>query len=187
MGRYQIHIPPIDCGPAGIPSVFCSPDAAVWQSLTWGRWGSGGQYDARHMFVDDWRLEHLWRKQGEGLAKVICQGIVTAPDFTIEQNFPAPLVQYQVFRSRILAAYWIAQGVIVVPVLQWGSPSTFDLCAAGIRPSSVVAVRGPQKGTETAWLQGVKYMIATLCPSLILHFGRRAEYADNVLYFPLRS
>jgi hypothetical protein len=139
------------------------------------------------MFVDDWRLEHLWRKQGEGLAKVICQGIVTAPDFSIDGYFPPPLVQFQIFRSRILAAYWISQGAIVVPVLQWGSRSSFDFCTAGIRPSSVVAVRGPQKGTETAWLQGVKYMIATLCPSLILHFGRRAEYADNVLYFPLRS
>jgi hypothetical protein len=187
MARYNLQIPDILFGPEGYPFINCPISAVDWSSLSWGRWGSGGEYAARHMFVDDWRLEHLWRKQGEGLAKTVLQGIVTAPDFTIENHFPAPLVSYQVWRSRVLAKFWQLEGVIVVPVLQWGSPETFKLCTCGIRSGSVVAVRGPQKGTETAWQAGFDYMITHLQPSLVLHFGRHVKYSTiPVVFFPLK-
>lgn len=186
MSRYRVQIPPIPYPLEGMPSVYCPPDAGDFASFSWGRWGSGGVYDARHLFVDDWRLEHLWRKPGEGLGKAILQGVVTAPDFTIDNHFPYPLALYQAWRSRILARYWQSEGVIVVPVLMWGASHTWEVCASSIEPGSVVAVRGPQKTTETAWLTGMLYMIEKIKPSLILHFGRKAEYPANVLYYPLR-
>lgn len=187
MPRYTVHIPPIPYPMDGYPSVYCPPDAVDFASLTWGRWGSGGEYAARHMFVDDWRIQHVWRKPGEGLAKAILAGTVTAPDFTIDDHYPLPLVQYQVWRSRIITAYWQAHDVVVVPVLQWGQPVTWDICASGIEKGSVVAVRGPQRGTDRAWLRGMFFMLDRIQPLQILHFGRRAEYPGNVLFFPLRS
>ena len=77
--------------------------------------------------------------------------------------------------------------MVVVPVLQWGSPESFPLCARGIRPGSVVAVRGPQRGTECAWLDGAHYMLNTVRPALVLHFGNKLEIWDRAFYFPLRS
>jgi hypothetical protein len=167
-------------------AVFC-PDVLPWQAYRWGRFGSGGAADARHCFVDDWRLEHLWRRFGQGLAKVLDAGIVTAPDFTIDHDFPLELVQYQIWRSRVLTTYWQEYGVFVVPVLQWGCPNSFPICARGIRPGSVVAVRGPQRGTECAWLDGARYMQEALQPSLVLHFGNKLEMWDRALYLPLRT
>lgn len=187
MPRYRIQIPPIPYPMEGIPSVYCAADSIDFSSLTWGRWGSGGTYDARHLFVDDWRLEHLWRKPGEGLGKAILQGIVTAPDFTIDEHFPFPLAIYQVWRSRIITKYWQSENVLVVPVLQWGASHTWEICSSGIEPGSVVAVRGPQRSTETAWLSGMHYMLNQIWPSLVLHFGRKVEYSANVIHFPLRG
>ena len=187
MYRYYPKVPNIAFNPDGWVELYCPPDAAPWEKLTWERWGSGSDYDARHLFVDDWRLEHLWRRQEEGLAKVICQGIVTAPDYTVEHDFPLPLVEYQIWRSRILAKYWQKHEAIVVPALQWGGRESFPLCTKGIRKGSVVAVRGPQKGTENKWLEGMNYMLRRIEPSLILHFGRKIEYPGKVLNFPLRQ
>jgi hypothetical protein len=187
MSRYSLQIPPVYYEEGGYPSVYCDFDSCSWESLTWGRWASGGEYDARHLFVDDWRMEHLWRKQGEGMAKAILQGIVTGPDFTIDTHFPLPVVAFQVWRSRTLSALWQSAGVIVIPVLQWGSPCTFDICAHGISPHSVVAVRGPQKGSEVAWLAGMNFMLTKIQPSFILHFGRKISYPGNILFRPLRS
>jgi hypothetical protein len=168
-------------------SIFC-PDNLPWDAYTWGRFGSGGYAQARHCFVDDWRLEHLWRRFGQGLAKALDAGIITAPDFTIDSHFPLELVQYQVWRSRVLTHYWQEYGVpFVIPVLQWGCPASFPLCARGIRPGSVVAVRGPQRGTECAWLDGARFMQSTLQPSLVLHFGNKLEIWDRALYLPLRK
>ena len=186
--RYKLEIPAIDYNPDdGFVDVYCSPDLLDWESLNWERWGSGGDFDARHMFVDDWRLEHLWRRQGQGLAKVICQGVVTAPDFSIDLACPLPLAAFQVWRSRVLAKYWQENDAIVVPALQWGSPRTFPICAKGILPGSVVAVRGPQKGTEDDWLVGMDYMIQAIQPEFILHFGRKIQYSRKARYFTLRT
>lgn len=184
--RFKVGLPPVELSFHHQFSVFC-PDVLPWQSYRWGRFGSGGTADARHCFVDDWRLEHLWRRFGQGLAKVLDAGIVTAPDFTIDQDFPLELVQYQIWRSRVLTVYWQEYGVCVVPVLQWGCPDSFPICARGIRPGSVVAVRGPQRGTECAWLDGARFMQIFIQPSLVLHFGNKLEIWDNALYLPLRS
>ncbi len=185
--RYKMEIPLLDYNPRGFVDVNCSPDDADWQSLTWGRFGSGGSYDARHCFVDDWRIEHLWRRQGQGLAKAICHGVMTAPDFTIEGNYPFPVAMYQVWRSRVLSRYWQDNGVTVVPVLQWGSENIFSICARGIDKGSVVAVRGPQKGTEKEWLKGAGYMKHVIQPSLVLHFGRKIDFWGDVIFIPLHS
>jgi hypothetical protein len=97
----------------------------------------------------------------------------------------------------VLTTYWQEYGVFVVPVLQWGCPNSFPICARGIRPGSVVAVRGPQRGTEYAWLDGARYMQEALQPSLVLHFGNKPnlwdllgnklEPWDRALYLPLRT
>ena len=184
--RFKVGLPPVELSFHHQFAVFC-PDALPWQAYRWGRFGSGGTADARHCFVDDWRLEHLWRRFGQGLAKVLDAGIVTAPDFTIDHDFPLELVQYQIWRSRVLTTYWQEYGVFVVPVLQWGCPDSFPICAQGIRPGSVVAVRGPQRGTECAWLDGARYMQEALQPSLVLHFGNKLELWDRALYLPLRT
>lgn len=185
--RYKVDIPPINLHFNHEFSLFC-PNSYPWSTYRWGRFGSGGYAMARHCFVDDWRLEHLWRRFGQGLAKALDTGVITAPDFTIDTHFPLELVQYQVWRSRVLAQYWHEFGVpVVIPTLQWGCPASFPICARGIRPGSVVAVRGPQRGTECAWIDGALYMQATLQPSLVLHFGNKLEIWDRALYLPLRS
>lgn len=186
--RYRVDAyPKVKLNNTGFPEVYCDPDAQDWSQLQWGRFGSGGKATSRHCFVDDWRLEHLWRRKEQGLMKMFCFQAVTAPDFSIDSHFPMPLVQYQLWRSLVLCKYWQDNGVQVVPVLQWGSLETYSLCASYIKMGSVVAVRGPQKGTEEEWLKAATFMRITLQPSLVLHFGRKIECWDNVLYFPLRT
>lgn len=186
--RYKMQLPPV---PHYSHFMYrCPIESQDWEKLNWSRFGSGGTSDARHCFVDDWRLEHLWRRHGEGLAKAICTGIITAPDFTIETNFPPEVAAYQVYRSNLLAYYWLLNGVTVVPVLQWGDDWTFNLSPKYIGPRSVVAVRGPGKGKveECRWMYGAETMQAALQPALVLHFGRRVENVwHNPLFIPLHS
>ncbi len=191
--RYEMELPPlrnysdfkIRC-----PLIMHDREYSYWEKLSWARFGSGGVADARHCFVDDWRLEHLWRRHGQGLAKAIFTGIITAPDFTLETYYPHEIATYQVYRSNLLAYYWISHGVTVVPVLQWGDVSTFDLSPKYIGLHSVVAVRGPGKGKDEQrrWIAGAEYMHATLQPALVLHFGRKVPGVwENALFIPLHS
>jgi len=185
--RYKMDLPPV---PTYQFMIRCLQDSADWETLTWSRFGSGGTADARHCFVDDWRLEHLWRRQGQGLGKAICAGILTAPDFTIETNYPEEIATFQVYRSNLLAYYWMGNGVTVIPVLQWGDESTFHLSPKYIGLRSVVAVRGPGKGKDEQrrWMAGAEFMQYYLKPSLVLHFGRPVKGLwNNALFLPLHS
>jgi len=186
--RYKMELPPLENYSNFM--IRCQLDSAPWESLTWSRFGSGGQSDARHCFVDDWRLEHLWRRHGQGLGKAICSGIMTAPDYTIETYFPLEVAIYQVYRSNLLAFYWMYHGVITVPVLQWGHELTFHMSSRYIGPRSVVAVRGPGQGKDELkrWVAGAEYMQDKLNPSLVLHFGRKVPGVwGNALFIPLHS
>ncbi|WP_028582397.1 DUF4417 domain-containing protein [Desulfogranum japonicum] len=186
--RYNVRsFPKLDVNRTGYPEVYCDPESCDWEKLQWDRFGSGGKATSRHCFVDDWRLEHLWRRKEQGLMKMMCCEAVTSPDFTIDLDFPHPLAQYQVWRSLMLCRYWQDNGIITIPVLQWGAASTWHLCGRHIQQGSVVAVRGPQKGTEGEWLRAALYMLRMIKPSLVLHFGRKMDCWDNVLYFPLRT
>ena len=86
--RYRMEVPSLAYNADGFVSVFCPVDCCDWSKVTWGRFGSGGNFIARHLFVDDWRIEHLWRRLGQGLAKALNHGVMTAPDFTIDDHFP---------------------------------------------------------------------------------------------------
>jgi len=186
--RYKMELPPLPNYSDFM--IRCPFDSAEWEKLSWSRFGSGGISDARHCFVDDWRLEHLWRRSGQGLAKAICNGVMTAPDFTIEHNFPLEVATFQVYRSNLLAFYWLMNGVTTIPVLQWGSPSTFHLPSKYIGLRSVVAVRGPGKSKIdiSRWIEGAEFMQYYLSPSLVLHFGRKVPGVwQNALFIRLHS
>ena len=186
--RYKMELPPLEN--YSDFRIRCLLDLADWEKLSWSRFGSGGVSEARHCFVDDWRLEHLWRRSGQGLAKALCIGILTAPDFTIEHDFPQEVAIYQVYRSNLLAYYWLLNGVVTVPVLQWGNEKTFHLSPTYIGHNSVVAVRGPGRSRDELcrWMAGAEYMQEYLNPALVLHFGRKVPGVwENALFIPLHS
>lgn len=187
--RVKPTIPDIRYMDNGFPRVFTSPTAKDWGALSWGRYGSGGKYDCRHCFVDDWRLEFLWRHQGEGAARLLETETVTGPDFTIDLGFPSPASLYHVWRSAALSALWQSHGVTVVPVLQWGGPFTYMYSSLWILPGSVVAVRGPQKGFEGKWSEMFHRVVDSVRPGKIIQFGRYTSPYNGVVtvYIPLHS
>lgn len=140
-----------------------------------------------HTFVDDWRMEAIWRDPDLKSDKVF--GLVcTAPDFSVFIDDPAPQAVYQFWRSRIVAARWELAGAFVIPVVQFGcDASRFD-STRGVKRHSVLAVRGPARGDDLgAWKAGCEYWRYRIDPDLVLQFGRQAGSSvwKNVQYRPL--
>ena len=82
-----------------------------------GRWSNGPM----HTFTDDYRQEFFWRRPQEGLLVALSAGTVTAPDFTVWTDDPAPWAQYQAWRSAVVAQLWQDNGVDVLPVVSFKS------------------------------------------------------------------
>lgn len=144
-------------------SVFRSPDLPIPDRFAArGRWTSG----PLHTFCDDYRQEFFWRRPEEGLLVALTAGVATAPDFTVWTDDPAEWADYQVWRSALVASYWQAHGVDVLPVVTFaGNPARF------VHPGSAWAVRGPTEATPE-YLDRLAAWADSCRPGLLVVFGR---------------
>lgn len=139
------------------------------------RWGTQKD-NPFHCFVDDWRLEAIWRDKHKMLDRVCLSNFAIAPDYTVDSNNPLPFAFYQVWRSRVVARWWMDHGVYVVPVLQWSRPQINYYLFCGLNQCDVVAVRSPTKGTEDKWRDCALQFLILNQPKLVLHFGTSAGF-----------
>jgi hypothetical protein len=127
-----------------------------------------------HCFVDDWRIEAIWRHPYKMIDRfMLCQTVI-APDFTVEKNDPAIHAIYQVWRSRVIACWWQAHGLTVIPALQWSRASINHFLFAGLDQCEIVAVRSPTRGHVDEWRQCAEQFLSIHQPKLVLHFGTQA-------------
>lgn len=144
----------------------------------YARWGSLSAVQAGtiplHGFVDDWRIEAIWRDKFKGLQKVAAVGLAVAPDFTVEHDDPLPHAFYQVWRSRVVAAYWQECGVFAIPALQWSRSSINRHLFKGLHDCEVVAVRSPTRGSVDEWIKEAEHFLKFNSPKRVLHFGTKA-------------
>lgn len=173
---YDGHFPDI----ASSASIFAS-------LLTFNRYGSG-KPGSFHCYVDDWRIESIWRDPVFMLDRAQSAGVVVAPDFSIFPDFPPVFARYQIWCSRLIAAYWLQNGVEVVPCLQWTHSNDPELLSyfSGLSMCPVVAVRAPSKGYEKDWIRCAEIFQSSFSGS-VLHFGlkRGSEVWESCSILPL--
>ena len=139
-----------------------------------------GENAGVHFFIDDYQFERVWRsplRYTEMLKRFDC---VLSPDFSLYTDMPLAVKIWNVYRSRVIGAFWQSQGLNVVPTLQWANPITFDFCFNGIPTGAMVAVStlGAAKGriSRQMWTAGMKEAIRQLHPSTILLYGSPIDF-----------
>ena len=93
-----------------------------------------------HFFIDDYQFQRVWNQPDRYIAPLKRFQCVLTPDFSTYMDMPEAMKIYNVFRSRLIGAYWQACGLKVIPTLQWAGPESFPYCFSGIPNNSTVAV-----------------------------------------------
>lgn len=133
------------------------------------------QAAAVHFYLDDYQIETPWGRPRRALSYVARFGAALTPDYSIWSHWPPALQVFNIYRSRWVGAYWLSQGLTVIPSVSWAGPDSYPYAFAGIRPGSTIAIstvgiKGPE--AQAAHLAGWVAMIETLQPSNILIYGR---------------
>lgn len=177
MTRYSLTLPAIDYGSdVGIqfPTVT---NSLVDLPPKFSRWGTHMlKADPVHCFVDDWRLEAIWRDKYKMIDKVLISQYACTPDYTIETDTPLVYALYQVWRSRTIGRYWQDHGVYCIPSLQWSRPEINLFLFSGLEDAEVVAVRSPTAGFLDEWRICVEQFLSVCQPKLVLHFGTKRGF-----------
>lgn len=136
-----------------------------------------------HFYIDDYQFERVWNKPKtytELLKKFDC---VIAPDFSLYKNFPKPLQIYNLYRQRILTAYWQKQGITVIPNLTWSDIDSLNYALEGMPKHSVIALSTngclKNKQVKQEFLECFNKAIQYLMPIKILIIGRVPEELNS--------
>ena len=128
-----------------------------------------------HFFIDDYQFERVWG-QPEKYRRVLeaFDGAV-APDFSTYLSMPEPMVCWNVYRSRALAALWQWWGVPTIPVLQWAGPDSVERCIEGLPHGSLLACSAtgvPRTTVEVeTFLSTLWWCVAELDPAGLVWYG----------------
>lgn len=143
-----------------------------------------------HFYLDDYQFERVWNYPEKYVEMFQRYDCILSPDFSLYMDMPMPMKVWNVYRSRLIGAYYQSYGVPVIPTLSWAEKETFDFCFKGIPKGSIVSIStiGVKKDKDAmkTWLDGVKEMLKTVNPKTLLVYGGKLpfDYGDReTIYF----
>lgn len=133
-----------------------------------------------HFFVDDYQFERVWN-QPERYTEILKDyQCVLTPDFSLYTDMNKAVWIWNVYRSRLLGAYWQYCGLNVIPTLQWSDERSFDFVFKGLPKNSTVAVStvGVMRDDESFnnWKLGMTRALEEVKPKRILLYGVKPDY-----------
>lgn len=153
-------------------------------------------YDAFvHFYCDDYKFERIWRQPAKYLKILQRFAGAFSPDFSLYRDMPLAMKIWNTYRSRLIGQMMQNVGIPVIPTVSWAGPETYDFCFDGISPGGAVTVgnigAGKSKSAQYNFQLGLRAMIATIRPSLIIFYGRKPNiyfeeiktcYCENTTY-----
>ena len=144
-----------------------------------------------HFFIDDYRIEPLWRNIERYIPKLKKYSAVLSPDFSLFTDMAVAQQIWNTYRSRLVASVLQRMGLTVIPTVSWADVRSFTFCFDGIEKGGFVAVStvGTQKYAKDRKLfsEGIKQMITVLSPRAIIIYGNLPECdfgGMKIFHFP---
>lgn len=133
-----------------------------------------------HCFVDDYKIERMWRRPDEYFDELACYQCVLSPDYSLYLDMPLAMKVWNVYKSRLIGQYYQSMGLLVIPTIQWAEKETFEFCFDGLRQGGTIAVStiGVKKdGRATQiWYDGMDEAMKRLKPDTVLIYGGDIGY-----------
>lgn len=143
-----------------------------------------------HCYVDDYQFERLWNSPEQYVDILREYECFLSPDFSLYMDMTMSTKIWNVYRSRLIGAYYQSMGIKVIPTISWAEKETYKFCFKGIPKGSIVSVSTigvkEDENATAIWCDGMREMIKQIKPSAILIYGGKLEfdYGDiKTVYF----
>ena len=141
-----------------------------------------------HGYVEDKYLAIAWNKPIWYASKLSLLDCVIEPNFSLREDYSYPQVITNLYKKRLLAAYWQKEGMMVIPDVAWHS-KYIDVCIEGCPKNSIITINSTgvcqDKKSVAVWKECYSYVVDTLSPIHIIRYGGilPEERADISTYF----
>lgn len=144
-------------------------------------------------FLDDYQFERVWNRPRDYLKELKKYAAVLSPDFSLYLDMPMPAQLWNVFRSRVIAAFWQKNGIKVIPTIQWADERSFDYCfqcieEGGTIAMSTVGVMRSNIGKEI-FKKGAAEAVKRIKPKRVIIYGKEMnlDLGVETIYFDQRT
>ena len=132
--------------------------------------------ECANFFLDDYQFERCWNRP-ELYPPILGECAMTpTPDYSLYTDMPEPVQRWNVYRSRLLGAYWQTLGLNVIPTLQYSTPDSYQYAFDGLPHHSTIATSTvgvlQNHDARNLWRQGMRTAIELLEPETILVYGK---------------
>lgn len=167
-GQYEMPV---------VKSINCPAPKEMVALYHIGRWKEKGCVP--HFYAADGRFENTWKHPVKVLETLANYPMTVSPDFSVYENLALPQKLWNIFRNKLLAAWWQYNGIKVIPNVSWIYGKDYTMSFDGWPRHSVIAVNSTGiNGVERCkkmWLEGYQVMLETLNPTHILRYGGYIE------------
>ena len=129
-----------------------------------------------HFFLDDYKIDRVWRHAEFNFRILVCFKGVLTPDFSLYTDWDIPVQKWNHYRKQFIGAYWQSLGLLVYPTICWSDSASFDWCFDGVPEGGCVAVSsvGTQMNpvTRGRFMDGYREMMRRLRPETVLFYGK---------------
>ncbi len=125
-----------------------------------------------HSFLDDYKIESIYRTPYKSLERVSQYRFALTPDYSMYQEMDYWRQLESVAHNRWVGAFWQSKGLNVITSVSWSNARSFDFCFEGIEPHSIVAVGmiGCKKN-KLGFMRGYNAMLERIEPEAIICLG----------------
>lgn len=128
-----------------------------------------------HFFTDDYRFENVWSQPEKYVSLLQKFAFVVMPDFSTYWDMPKVMRMWNKWRNHMLAWYWQALGMTVIPNVRFGAPEDQDFIYDGMPHNSTVCISNvgvmQNKEDRSLFMENMGKMIQTIEPSRIIFYG----------------
>ncbi len=138
-----------------------------------------------HFYTKDTRFESTWNFPRKSLGKIARYPMIISPDFSVYGELAFPQKLWNIFRNKVLAAWWQYNGLNVIPNVSWMHGKDYAMSFDGWPKHSVIAVNSTgindDERCKVMWLEGYKVMLETLTPTHVLRYGAKIEGENEAI------
>lgn len=143
-----------------------------------------------HFYTTDQRFESMWSNPYKDLVKLLRFRRTITTDFSVYHELVYAQKVWNIFRNKLLAAWWQLYGITPIPNVSWLYGFDPDISFDGWPRNSLIAVNttgiGRDEHCKRMWLVGYEEMLRRLQPSHILRYGAKiaGECEEISTYYP---
>lgn len=173
--------------PFGFPNIpaFTDYDSCEWIGFNYAKMCKNPQNMGCHFFLEDYMFARTFNTPDKYIRILQSFKYVLAPDFSMYADVAMAVNLFNKYRKHWLAAYWVENGINVIPCISWMGKDSYSWCFDGEPKNSVVAIStvGTQGNKEcmNTFLDGYLEMLERLTPIKVLVFGLVPEEIKSEL------